>query len=337
MQTPSRWCHFRPQSHLAFHLVLVLSALGAWAADAVPPKPERAGGKAKAPPTGATAEPGVRLERDVAFLAPERSEKMDIYLPAAAKSGDRFPCLVFIHGGGFTMGDKAAGSRFCNAFVRKGYVCASINYHLASGHARYEAFEQSIPDCKTAIRFLRANASKYFIDSQHFGAFGSSAGGYFVTMLGYAKASAGFEPKDPYGEVSSEIQAVVDLFGLEDFTADPDLAAGAQIQEHFRQIHATWPKEKQSRYSPIEYVTPDSPPTLVSHGTKDDMVAYTQSERLVAALKRVHVPWYFIPVPGAGHGYGMKAPGMDLEPAITAFYDKYLKGKAVEVPGIAGP
>ena len=110
------------------------------------------------PPVSVAPE-GVIIERDVAYLSPEREEKLDLYLPAGRPAGKRSPGIVIIHGGGWTGGRKGA-SREINigtTLAKAGYVCASVDYRLTA----QDRWPANLFDCKNAVRFLRNNADKY--------------------------------------------------------------------------------------------------------------------------------------------------------------------------------
>ncbi len=295
---------------------------------------QEGGGKAKKKDgRGATAAEGVRIERDVAFLAPDRKEKLDLYIPADAQEKDRFPLIIEIHGGGFFGGDKASPREqgVCNALARKGYVCASLNYALAQKERQFTAYPQNVQDCKTAVRFLRKNAALYRIDTERFGAIGGSAGGYFSLMLGFTKPKDGYDSKDLYPGVSSQIQAVVDMYGPVDFTVDPASLAHARLGKILTQLDG-WEKSKVRKMSPLFYVAAGAPPVLVTHGGRDRVIPISQSEQLVAALKKTGTPHYYFPVPNGAHSYDLTSSGTDLTATVAAFFDKHLKGKKVEVP-----
>ena len=100
-----------------------------------------------------------RIEQDIAYLAPERNEKADLYLPASNPSGAKRPAVVIIHGGGWTGGDKGA-AREINIgtnLALNGYVGLSINYVLASTNkdSAKATWPQNLHDCNTAVRWLR--------------------------------------------------------------------------------------------------------------------------------------------------------------------------------------
>lgn len=256
-------------------------------------------------PTPPQPPAGVTVYRDLAFVTNgHERQKLDLYLP---EQGENRPLLIWIHGGAFRMGSKEGSSDDLLPFdyLARGYALASINYRL-SQHAIFPA---QIEDCKAAVRWLRAHAAPFKLDPDCFLAWGPSAGGHLVTMLGTAGHVTEFEVGENL-HVSSRVQAVVDFFGPTDFLQmdaqrlpdgqihdAPDSPeselVGGPIQEN---------KEKVARANPITYVTNDAPPFLIVHGDQDPLVPYQQSVLLVEALQKVGVDVTFYTVEGAGHG-----------------------------------
>jgi len=249
--------------------------------------------------------PGVAAHRDIAYVTNGHDrQKLDLYVPSG---NGPFPLVIWIHGGAFKMGGKE-GVQFDPLpleYCARGFALASLNYRF-SQHALFPAQTQ---DCKAAVRFLRAHAAQFRLDPGHFGAWGPSAGGHLVTMLGVAGNVKAFEVGE-HLDVSSRVQCVVDYFGPTDFlqmdtqrlpdgqihdgadSPESELVGGA-IQEH---------KEATRRANPVTYVTPDAPPFLVVHGDCDPLVPFGQSVILVEALRAAGVPVTFYTVKGAGHG-----------------------------------
>src|SRR5690606_21395902 len=110
---------------------------------------------------------GVRAEvtvrSDVPFLADDREEKLDVYLPPAWTPGDRRPAVVWIHGGGWLGGDKAARREVavCREFATMGFVAVSVNYQLGAG-----AWPGNLGDCRDAVRYLRTTANVWGVDPE---------------------------------------------------------------------------------------------------------------------------------------------------------------------------
>jgi len=249
-------------------------------------------------------------------------QKLDLYLPKTEK---KLPLIIWIHGGAWLAGSKDGGVPL--AYLADGYAIASINYRL-SQHAIFPA---QIEDCKAAVRWLRANAKKYNLDLNSFAAWGPSAGGHLVAMLGTTGDIKAFDVGG-HLKVSSRVQAVVDYFGPTDLLQmddhrlpdgmvhnTPDSPESQLIGGHIQEN-----KEKVAKANPITYVTKDDAPFLIVHGDKDPLVAHHQSELLEAALRKTGVPVSFYTVKGAGHG-GFKDPNV---PKLTKqFLAKHLKPK----------
>jgi acetyl esterase/lipase len=266
---------------------------------------------------------GTIVHRDLPYVTGgHERQKLDLYLP---KSEKKLPVIIWIHGGAWLAGSKADGVPL--DYVADGYAVASINYRLSQD----AVFPAQIQDCKAAVRSLRANAQKYNLDPNRFGAWGSSAGGHLAAMLGTTGDVNTFDLGENLS-VSSRVQAVVDYFGPTDFLQmeahrlpsgmihnSPDSPEskliGGNIQDN---------PEKVAKANPITYITKDDPPFLIIHGDKDPLVPHHQSELLEAALKKEGVPVSFYTVKGGGHGF-FQDPNV---PKLTKeFFEKHLKTK----------
>ena len=264
----------------------------------------------------------VTVHRDIAYVTDgHERQKLDLYIPA--DTGKNLPLIIWVHGGAWRGGNKTHYTPM--AYLSAGYAGASINYRL-SQHAIFPA---QIEDVKAAVRWLRANAETYHLDPDRFAAWGSSAGGHLVAMLGTAGDVTEFEVGENL-EVSSKVQAVVDYFGPTDFLQmdahripdglvhdAPDSPesklVGGPIQTH---------KDRVAKANPITYVSKDDPPFLIIHGDQDKLVPYHQSVLLKDALEKAGVPVTFYRVEGGGHGW-FRDPKV---PELTkAFLEQHLK------------
>jgi acetyl esterase/lipase len=264
---------------------------------------------------------GVAVHRDIPYVTSgHERQKLDLYLP---KAGKKLPLIIWVHGGAWLEGSKEDNVPL--GYLSDSYAVASINYRLSQD----AIFPAQIEDCKAAVRWLRANAEKYKVDPNRFGAWGESAGGHLVAMLGTTGDVNKFDKGENPG-ISSRVQAVVDYFGPTDFL---------QMDEHRLsdgQVHNT-PDSPESRLiggpiqenkgkvakaNPITYVTKDDPAFLIIHGDADLLVPHHQSELLEAALKKAGVPVSFYTVKGEGHGR-FKDPKVPEQ--TKEFLAKYLK------------
>jgi len=291
---------------------------------------------------------------DVPYSTLHARNKLDIYLPDNAPTP--YPIIVWIHGGGWAGGDKSSAAGRAAQLTPLGFAVVGINYRL-SGDAIFPA---QIHDCKGAVRWLRANAAVYNFDPDRIGAWGSSAGGHLVALLGTSGGVAALE-----GTVggnlsfSSYVQAVADYFGPTDLlnmNLDVTTPPGSTIDHdaptspESRLIGFDGPGEGVGVLranqdnpnppfpeklalirlaNPIIPVSLDDPPFYIAHGTADTSVPIAQSTKLAAALQNAGVAHTYNQVSGAGHGM---PPSVDAL-VVAFFVEQFLNGPP-SVPAI---
>jgi para-nitrobenzyl esterase len=201
--------------------------------------------------------------------------KLDLYQPTGDAIAKR-PAIVWVHGGGFTMGDKGSGAGKATFFARLGYVAVSINYRLLSpvgcggNPDPTPTCEQAAlgaqHDAQAAVRWLRANAATYRIDTSRIAIAGASAGA--VTSL-----LVDWRPDDPGDSgnpgPSSKVRAAVSVSG------------GAPTND---------------------YITSDDGPALFIHGTEDRVVPYQWPVQNAAGMYNLGILTVLEPIEGAAHG-----------------------------------
>jgi acetyl esterase/lipase len=274
---------------------------------------------------GATTARADTALRDVTYCTAGGVQlKMDIFPPTLTQSGPA-PVIMYVHGGSWQHGDKWEIGLAADQLAARGYLVTSINYRLAPDYK----WPAQIEDVKCAVRYLRANAAKYNLDPNRIGAWGSSAGGHLVAMLGLAGPGAGFEGNGGYQDQPSAVQAVVDMFGPSDLIAfDLDMFAQGVSRNVFGVLPGQ-PKDVLVRASPVTYVSEDAPPFLIIQGDKDRLVPPGQSQELYDKLKSAGATAQLVMVQNAGHG--LVPAGGDINPStaqiaemIPNFFDRYL-------------
>jgi len=265
--------------------------------------------------------PGVKMLKDLEYgRADSRAMLLDLYLPE--KGQKPLPLLIWIHGGAWMSGSKDNPSPALR-FTAEGYAVAQVGYRL-SQKAKFPA---QIHDCKAAVRWLRANAPNYNLDPTKFAAWGASAGGHLVALLGTSAGVPELEGHVNDLKESSRVQAVVDWFGPTDFlqigNAESDLQHNAPDSPESKLIGGPLleNKDEAAKASPISYVSQGAPPFLIMHGDRDRTVPFNQSELLYAALKKAGVDVTFVPMKGAGHGF----PGQEAIGPVRDFLTRCLK------------
>jgi len=230
-------------------------------------------------------------------------------------SGPPVPLAVYIHGGGWSAGDKLKDDYYNLVkpkLLAQGVAVASIDYRFAPR----DLFPAQIIDVAYAVRYLRSNAKKKRIDPDRIAAFGSSAGGHLASLLGTVDRSAGFDV-GALKSVSSKVKAVVAISGVSNLT-DPAFpeATDAGIQAAFGVRGGTPSDPALTKGSPIAYVSRGDAPFLVVHGTADALAPYDQSVKFANRLKEAGVPVELVTVLGGDHN--LTAPGQSLAPAQLA-------------------
>ena len=286
----------------------------------------------KGSPSGTSFASVAPTHSDLAYAPDSNAQKLDLYLP---EGSGPFPLVMMVHGGGFMFGDKAdgAGLTGVDQLLAAGYAVASINYRL-SGEAQYPA---QIHDANAAVRFLRANAAQYNLDPDNFGAWGASAGGNLVALLGTTCGVAELEGADlGNADQSSCVQAVVDWFGPIDFLKMDEQFAGTSCP----QTHdaADSPESKLvgapiqtvpdlvKTTNPMNYIDDQDAPFIIQHGTADCNIPPVQGQNLADALAAAigsDNATYTL-IDGAGHG-GTQFETQENLQLVIEFLNKHLQ------------
>jgi len=273
---------------------------------------------------------------DIPYADKSPAQKLDIFLP---DDGDGpFPVIATFHGGAWMFGDKGDDSNrpFLEG-LKRGYAVACVNYRLSvEAH-----FPSQIHDCKTAIRYLRTNASTYQLDGGKIGAWGASAGGHLAALLGTTDRVRELDNpsmRNTRTRFSGKVQAVVVWYGpLENFiTMDEQLSKSDMGPPH----HST-ADSPESRLlgrkiteipalvkfaSPMTYIKPKVPPFLIQHGLKDGVVPVEQAINFAAQMEKIAGPGRVTleTLEDAEHGDPLFVTPQNLQ-RVLDFFDLHLK------------
>lgn len=223
----------------------------------------------------------------------------DIFKPKAKPNG---AAVIFIVSGGwvsrYTPPDEAV-LRY-QALLEKGFTVISLRH---GGSPRY-LIPEIVADVRRGVRFIRYNATRWGIDPNRLGVWGWSAGGHLSLMIGLASDNGDLAAKEDFMKESDRVQAVAAWFppvDLRQIVRGLNPPVTGTLLDNYPALN--FEKEKAPDYSPIVFVTPDDPPTLLIHGDKDDLVPIINSQIIFEAFKKNNVKTDFITIPGAGHGF----------------------------------
>jgi acetyl esterase/lipase len=220
----------------------------------------------------------------------DAAQTMDVYLPKG-RSEDSTRVFVLVHGGAWVSGDKSDISSFVPALQQRfpGYAIVNINYRLATETANHFPAQEN--DMKAAVDFLAQKSGDYHI-SPKFVLLGASAGAHLALLQAYKHDTP-------------EILAAVDFFGPVDLVQLYNLfPSGSFNQLAFEVILNGTPSTNASLFnqsSPVNFVSAQSPPTIIFHGTADDLVPIEQSIKLQEKLSSAGVPNRMVQYQGLGH------------------------------------
>ncbi len=196
--------------------------------------------------------------------------KLDIYAPAG-DTVTRRPVFVFLFGGGFVAGNRTNEPRvYCEQMARRGYVAVAIDYRINQGDLARDGIPAAVSDARQALRWLRQNADAHRLDVERVVIGGSSAGSITSLFAAYTDLERG--PDDD----RSAVAAVVDLWG--------------------------------GLYTEVRQMEAGEPPLVIIHGTQDNVVLFSEAEKLRDRAQVVGLPHLFHPLQGQAH-----APYMPVE------------------------
>ncbi len=219
--------------------------------------------------------------------------RMDIGLPVLENSTNR-PAVLWLHGGGYAFGSRKQMAGMVEFTASLGYVSATADYRLTTEGAR---LTDIYADARDAYLYLRDHATELGIDPDRVSVGGESAGGHLALLVGL---------KEP------GVRSIIDIYGPTDIVEFYGQSRLTWKETTLRMAMGTTPQEDPEGWrssSPVNLVSSNSPPILILHGTKDDIVPFSQAELLRDRLCQAGARCVFAPVDGADHGWVLNTWG----------------------------
>ena len=291
-------------------------------------------------PQGGGSVPNTDKTADVNYVGDGKGyHTLDIYIPKEAK--DSYPVVIHTYGSAWSsnnMKGSADLSTICAAYAKAGYAVVTPN-HRAASDGIYPA---QLHDIKAVVRFVRGNAAKYKFDTNFVAVSGFSSGGHLssltATTCGLKEGKSGSVTVDLVGDLGeyTSFSSCVDGAVLwspptDIYTMNPISMGGSGTMEGaFIGVEREGNKDKWMVASSPYYASDDDPPTIMFHGTSDNIVNIEQSQELYDSLKNHNVVTEFVKVSGGSHGGDKMNSTENLNKAVE-FLNKAREAKAAAV------
>jgi len=244
---------------------------------------------------------------------------LDVLKPKAGANG---AAVLYMVSGGWVSRwspPKESADRF-QFLLDKGFTVVIVRH---GSSPRYQV-PDAVADVRQAVRFVGFHAKEWGVDPNRLGVHGGSAGGHLSLMLGMASDAGDPAADELVMRESDRVASIVAYFPPVDLRTMARGAVPATPGQRFPALN--FEQEKAADISPILFVTPDDPPTLLIHGDADTTVNISHSQRMFQALQENKIKSNFITLPGAGHGF-RDADAQKAQAALVAWFEETLKKK----------
>ena len=258
------------------------------------------------------------MERKLTLVTP-------VWEPESGQN-PRFPLVVFVQGSTWTDPDRFFQLPQLCAYAQQGVAVASVTHRdCTQGHP----FPGYLKDVKAAVRFLRSRAEEFGLDPERFGLMGTSSGGNAALLCGLTPGDGRYDTAD-YAGYPDGARAVAACFAPSDLPAmqassGRSPASGGKIVDIMMALIGQGSVEQTLvAMSPVYEVRDGArlPAFLLAHGDADEVVPYSQSERMHRRLKEAGADSRLIRVRGAGHEGSFWSAALHAE--ILRFFRKHL-------------
>lgn len=229
--------------------------------------------------------------------------RLDVYRAKGLAKDELRPTVLFVHGGGWTIGSKNdQGKPLANRLAAHGWVVVSANYRLSPRFT----FPDHIIDVKSAIRWIREHGRKYGANPDFIVITGGSAGGHLAALAALSPNDPTYQPG--FEDVDTRVQACVPFYGVYDFTDRKGIFRNSLLLPLVeRAVMKKRLSEARSMFehaSPMSRVHADAPPFFVIHGEKDSLIPVDEGRLFVELLRATSLsPVLYAEIPGAQHAF----------------------------------
>lgn len=248
-----------------------------------------------------------------------KSLQLDIYKPKDVE--ESAPLLVFIHGGGWRSGERADYLIYLVDFAKRGYITATVSYRLLKD----SPYPGCVEDIRDAVDWFYENGENYGYDPNRIALIGGSAGAHLALMTAYEWGDTQTKTDSiKIPGINYRIKAVVDIYGPVDLTTE--YARNQSLVTSFIAHSYEDSPELYKEASPIQYLDKSDPPTMILHGTSDDLVPISQSDSLKSRLGSLGIPCVYYRLPLWPHTMDIAQRVNNFSQLkMNDFFEEYLK------------
>ena len=248
--------------------------------------------------------------------------KLDVWSTGLPSSGPLRPAIVVVHGGAWIHGTRSMLPEWDRWFNVLGYEVFDVEYRMPPQARR----QGEVGDVKAALGWIVAHADEYHVDPARITLMGNSAGGNLALLAAYSAGNPELAPSTDVPPVA--VRSVISLYGPSDLALlSRSSHSRKYVQDAMKQYIGGSLEEFPERYrllSPLNHVSPKTPPTLVIHGTSDRLVGTDQAKILDDALRNSGIAHEVVLLPGNDHVFDTNWGGFGTQIArarIQAFLE----------------
>lgn len=242
---------------------------------------------------------GYEVYRDVSY-GDKPCEIMDVYIPKQAYGKQHNGCVLFIHGGSWSGGDKQEEELRCRSVANNGYIAASINYTLYSDETK-DKYNVGIvlDEIDMALECIKVFTAEKGISVNMAATSGYSAGAHLSMLYSFSRASTAPLDIKFTANMAGPADISPEIWGDELSITVGERLSGAKITETM--LREGKAEEILKSISPVTYVNSDTPPSIFVYGGSDTTVSYKNGESLKAKFDTAEVAYEYIFLPKADH------------------------------------
>ncbi len=236
----------------------------------------------------------------------KRSLHLDIYHPDTTKI---LPAVILIHCGGWVSGDRSLLKPLAEKIAEAGFATILVEYRLAP-EAKYPA---AIIDIKNAIKWIKKNSEKYFIDKKRIALLGTSAGGQIAALVGMTSGNKIYQT-NYLDDINDDVQAIIDIDGVLDMTdpsesgkdSDPDKPSVGKrwLGYSYKENPEIWEEA-----SPLNYADDKTPPIEFINSSIKRF--HAGRDEVIEKLKNYGIYYEIHTLPDSPHSFWLFDPWFD--------------------------